>query len=166
MAPLSPSWQRDLQVLPHPSLLLPSLQAVAKPLLVCFLQVSAPARCSELCGHLSQSPTGSELHEGGVMSFSGISLFPAHRWPGAWRRHLYLSRGQLPSSCQCWPVLPDFLSAQYKGHVKTQNLAASFRIITVSDVLTLWGPLTQQQACPLVRNLMRRCYVRSPVTLE
>lgn len=114
---------------PHPSLL-PSLQAVAKPLLVHFLQVSAPAGGGELCGPLSQSPIGSELREGGVMSFSGISVFPAHCWPGTRRPYLYLSSRRLPSSHRCWSVLPDFLSAQYKGDVKSQNVAASLRIIS------------------------------------
>lgn len=51
-----------------------------------------------------------------------------------------------------------FLSAQYNGNFKTQNLTSPVRIIIVADLLTLRGPLTQQQVCPLVGNL-RRCHL-------
>lgn len=53
-----------------------------------------------------------------------------------------------------------FLSAQYNGNFKTQNLTSPVRIIIVADLLTLRGPLTWQQVCPLVGNL-RRCHLRT-----
>ena len=87
----------------------------------------------------------------------------ARRWPGSQMPYPYLPSGPSGLPVDAGLSYSTSPSNPYGGNLKA-NLTAPFRTV-VSGLLSLRGPLTQQQGCPSVRKLVRRCSLRSLGTL-